>query len=43
MKKEVIEEGKLFGKDTRGYIMPKERSWDINDMWDWRIAEYLIR
>src|SRR3990167_1641166 len=42
-KKEVIESGTFFGKDTRGYVMPKDRSWDINDEFDWKIAEFLIK
>ena len=42
-KKEVIDQGLLFGKDTRGYVMSKERSWDINDMWDWAVAEFLVK
>lgn len=42
-KKEVIMNGTLFGSDIRGYVMPKERSWDINDEFDWKIAEYLIK
>lgn len=42
-KREVIESGTFFGSDTRGYVMPKERSWDINDEFDWSVAEYLIK
>ena len=42
-KSAVIESGSFFGKDTRGYVMPKERSWDINDQLDWAIAEFLMQ
>lgn len=42
-KKEVIMSGVFFGEDCRGYVMDKSRSWDINDMWDLDIAEYLIK
>lgn len=42
-KKEVIMSGTFFGKDTRGYVMPKERSWDINDQMDFDICEFLIK
>lgn len=42
-KRKVIESGTFFGPDTRGYVMPKERSLDINDMWDWNVAELLIK
>ena len=42
-KRKVIESGTFFGPDTRGYVMPKERSWDINDMFDWNVAELLIK
>ena len=40
-KKEVIMSGTFFGEDTRGYVMPKDRSLDLNDMYDWKIAELL--
>lgn len=42
-KKEVIESGTFFGNDCRGYVMPKSRSWDINDEWDFDVAEFLIK
>lgn len=42
-KRELIEQGKLFNSNTLGYVMPKERSWDINDMWDWTVAEFIMR
>jgi len=42
-KKEVIESETFFGKDTRGYIMPKFRSVDINDMFDFELAEFLLK
>ena len=42
-KREVIESGTFFGKDTRGYIMPKACSLDLNDMWDWKVAELIMK
>lgn len=33
----------LFYPDTQLYIMPKERSWDIDDAMDFRIVEMLMR
>jgi len=32
----------LFGKDSRAIIMPRERSVDVNDGFDWLIAEALL-
>jgi len=43
MKRKLIEQGKIFGPNLKGYIMPKERSLDINDLFDWKIAEFLIK
>lgn len=42
-KREVIESGTFFGPDTRGYVMPKSRSYDINDKIDFDICEFLIK
>ena len=42
-KREVIERGGFFGKNTRAYIMPKSRSIDINDEQDFFLAECLIK
>jgi N-acylneuraminate cytidylyltransferase/CMP-N,N'-diacetyllegionaminic acid synthase len=40
--KKVLKEGKkLFLKKTKAYVMPKERSIDIDDDLDFRIAEFL--
>lgn len=33
---------RLIGEDTIGYVMPKERSWDIDTLEDFTICEYLI-
>jgi CMP-N,N'-diacetyllegionaminic acid synthase len=38
----VIEKGKVIGDDCRGYVMPRERSVDINDEADLRYAEFLL-
>ena len=32
----------LFGKRTRLYVMPMERSFDIDTLLDWQIVEFLI-
>src|SRR5258706_678525 len=39
----TIIEGSLFGKDSRGYVMPKERSININDEIDFICAGALLR
>ncbi|MFC1612670.1 cytidylyltransferase domain-containing protein [Patescibacteria group bacterium] len=41
-KKELILGGDLFGKDSRAYIMPEERSIDINEPSDFDLAEFLM-
>lgn len=37
----VINKGIIIGDDCRGYIMPRERSVDINDEFDFEFAEFL--
>lgn len=39
---ELIESGRIIGDDCRGYVMPRERSVDINDEFDLDFAEYLF-
>jgi CMP-N,N'-diacetyllegionaminic acid synthase len=36
-----IRQGKIIGDDCRGYVMPPERSVDINEMIDFEFAEFL--
>ena len=38
-----IMEGDLFGKVSRAYVMPEERSVDINKLTDFELAEFLIQ
>jgi CMP-N-acetylneuraminic acid synthetase len=38
----VIESGVIIGEDCRGYVMPRERSIDINEQIDLLFAEFLI-
>ena len=38
----VIEKGMIIGDDCRGYLMPRERSVDINDPVDFEFAGYLL-
>ena len=38
----TIQAGQVIGTDCRGYIMPRERSIDINDPIDFEFAEFLI-
>lgn len=42
-KSSVIKSGSLWGRNIMPYIMPKERSININDEVDFRIAEMLLR
>ncbi len=36
-----LEKGSILGDDSRGLLMPRERSLDINDELDWSFAEFL--
>ena len=40
-KMESIEQGKIITDDSAGYLMPRERSVDINDGFDLAFAEFL--
>ena len=39
----TIVKGKICGKDTRGYVMPIERSIDINSEWDLKLCELILK
>lgn len=39
--REVIESGEIIGADCRGFVMPRERSIDINDEMDFLFTEFL--
>jgi CMP-N-acetylneuraminic acid synthetase len=39
--RQVIETGEIIGNDCRGYLMPKERSLDVNEEMDFLFAEFL--
>ena len=39
---QVIDSGVIIGEDCRGYVMPRERSVDINDELDLAFAEFLV-
>lgn len=39
---DLISEGKIIGDRCRGYIMPRERSIDINDPIDLEFAEFML-
>lgn len=39
----VMRQGKVMGDDTRAYIMPQERSVDIDTELDFKLAELLMR
>ena len=39
----TIQSGQIIGDDCRGVIMPRERSVDINDFFDFKYAEYLYK
>lgn len=38
----VIDRGQVIGDDCRGYVMPRERSLDINEELDLLFAEFLL-
>lgn len=40
-RRKVIDQGKIIGEVCLGYIMPRERSIDINDITDFAFAEFL--
>ena len=40
---EFYKEKKFINSETIGYVMPKDRSIDIDDMDDWRFAELMLR
>jgi len=42
IRRSTIERGQIIGPDCRGYVMPRERSIDINDEMDLAIAEWLV-
>lgn len=41
-RRDVVEQGEIIGNDSRGYVMPRERSVDINDELDLAFAEFLF-
>lgn len=38
----TLKKGSLFGNVNLGYVMPKERSIDINDEWDLKLANLIL-
>ncbi|HZZ72315.1 MAG TPA: acylneuraminate cytidylyltransferase family protein [Pirellulales bacterium] len=41
-RRNVLDSGSILGSDSRGYVMPRERSVDINDPFDLELAEFLF-
>lgn len=41
-RREVVDRGQIIGADCRAYVMPRERSIDINDELDLQFAEFLM-
>jgi CMP-N,N'-diacetyllegionaminic acid synthase len=41
-RRRAIERGQVVGDDCRGYVMPRERSLDINEEFDLQFAEFLL-
>ena len=39
----LMENGQLYGKDSYAYVMPKERSVDIDDQFDFLLVETYMR
>ncbi len=42
IRRATIERGQIIGRDCRGYVMPRERSIDINDEMDLALAEWML-
>ncbi len=42
-RRHVIDSGQIIGPDCRGYVMPRERSLDINDELDYRFARFMVQ
>lgn len=42
-KRDVIFAGSIYGGNIAHYVMPKERSINIDDMLDWRLAELMMQ
>lgn len=42
-RRRVVDAGQIIGADCRGYVMPRDRSVDINDEIDLRFAEFLLK
>lgn len=38
----TITAGKIIGDKCLGYLMPRERSLDLNDEFDWKMAEFML-
>lgn len=38
----LVEQQNLIGQETIGYVMPNERSLDLDTLQDWHLAEYLM-
>lgn len=43
MRRDNLVKRNLYGKDIRGYVVPHERSANIDDPLDWEIAELLMK
>lgn len=41
-RRRILTSGEIIGPDCRGYVMPRERSIDINDATDFAFAEFLL-
>jgi CMP-N-acetylneuraminic acid synthetase len=41
-RRRIVDDGRLLGADCRGYVMPRERSIDINDRLDYEFARFLM-
>lgn len=41
-RRSLVAAGKVISDSCKGYLMPRDRSLDINDEYDWSVAEFML-